>query len=91
MARDNAFKHQSPLIFDSNSAIRERLYLLSKLSNMHDSANWTYNSHFDAWHSASGQTLHISYEGSESLDKLAAKGVNRAMAMHLIGYGELPW
>lgn len=73
-------------VFDSRSGCRERLYLLSVLKDPNDSANWAYNSHQDAWHHVGGDVLTVHYEGSESLKRLQARGIDRATALEMVGY-----
>jgi hypothetical protein len=77
-------------IFDTASAIRERLFLLSVLKDAHDSANWAYSPRYDAWHHVGGDTLRVHYEASRSLDLLAERGIDRKTAMAMIGYPENP-
>ena len=75
-------------VFDEKAGIRERLFLLSKLTDYHDTANWSYSPHLDAWQHVGGRTLHVRYEGTESLQRLAGKGIDRKAAMEAIGYPE---
>jgi len=75
-----------PQIFDSRSAIRERLFLLSVLSDPNDSANWAYDPHRDTWSHVSGDELQVSCEGSRSLEVLAQRGIGYRKAMAMVGY-----
>jgi hypothetical protein len=75
-------------IFDSRSAIRERLFLLSVLKDANDSANWAYDPHRDVWSHADGAERKVRYEGSRSLEVLASRGIDRKQAMEMIGYPE---
>ena len=75
-------------IFDERSAIRERLYLLSVLSDANDSANWAYDPRRDVWAHVSGREKHVKWEGSDSLKLLAQRGIERKQAMEMIGYPE---
>jgi hypothetical protein len=73
-------------VFDSRSAIRERLFLLSVLKDSNDSANWVYDPHRDTWSHVSGDELEVHYEGSKSLELLAQRGIDYKTAMKMIGY-----
>ena len=77
---------QGTLSFDSESGIRERLFLLSQISVHENPANWAYSPRLDSWQCASGETKKVAYEGSESLRRLAERGINYATAMKLIGH-----
>ena len=75
-------------IFDSRSGIRERLFLLSVLTDPNDSANWAYDPRRDVWDCARGQQKAVRWEGSYSLNALAKRGIDRKTAMEMIGYPE---
>jgi hypothetical protein len=77
---NNAYK------WDENSAIRERLYLLTRIGNS-DPSEWRYNPHRDEW-SDGQRRIRVGLEGSASLDILANRGLSRKAAMDLIGYPE---
>ena len=77
-----------PYVFDDKSGCRERLYLLSVLSDPHDTANWAYNPRQDAWHSATGAVRAVRYEAAHSLALLAARGIDRTAALEMVGYPE---
>jgi hypothetical protein len=77
-----------PSPWDGASAIRERLFLLSRVAAVQPQ-HWSYNPRRDEWtNGESGQRLRVTMEGSDSLAALQKRGIERQAAMLAIGYPE---
>jgi len=75
-------------IFDNRAGVREKLFLLSVLTDPNDSANWAYDPKRDVWDHVSGKAKAVRWEASYSLTALKQRGIDRNTAMEMIGNRE---